>query len=181
VNDPFSDLLSQARDAVTRLGFAWRDEPGTPASPTDLAACETALGQKLPDQFRAFLLRTNGLRITIREKQGQFASSLTFGILELHELIDLNVRKRQTYEIAEEWRNVIAFAGYGTGDYSAFAPVSRHDPSVVDLAHDQLPGEPFAVIATGFDDFIRKTLEALARGREPQYWLDNPLNDMERT
>jgi hypothetical protein len=180
MNDTFSELLCQARLAITRVGFTWRYAPGKPASPRSIDACETALGQKLPEEFRSFLLLRNGLRITIGETQAQSPVSLAFEILDVNELTNLNVRKRDTGEIAEEWHDAIAFAGYGTGDHCAFAPGSaENDRRVIDLAHDRLPGDPHTIVAAGFNDFIGRTLGALARGREPQYWLDNPLRDTE--
>jgi cell wall assembly regulator SMI1 len=185
----FQTTLQQLRKDLSASGhdLSWSLNP--PASEDDLIACEVAVGNALPGDFRAFLKVTNGCSITV-DPEPHLSADLdilgTDGIIEKFRRVGAAFRDLSADRQADElmglpprpvipetsWIRLIPFAHYGVGDclfYLQLDPPSRQ--CVVDMDHEVIDEVFDNVIAGTFQEWLSNIVESIRSRRNVVYWL----------
>jgi hypothetical protein len=135
-----------------------------PATQPEIEALEVSLGQKLPDEFRSFLLHYDGCTLF------KLSNIAGFKFLSTSEILATQLEQAEIYQ--EEWpSNIIVFCELiGEGNYFGFRLQPGGGYEILDCFHEELPSEWKALDLT-FMGLIGAMIHANETNMEENFWL----------
>lgn len=185
----FETTLQQLRNDLALSGHALSWSLNAPASADDLVACEVAVGNALPGDFRAFLQATNGCSITVDPEPYLSADLDILGTDDIIEKFrevsaafrDLCADRQSDMSIGlpprpiipeTSWLRLLPLAHYGVGDCLFYL---QPDPAirecVVDMDHEVIDEVFDNVIARTFQEWLSNVVESIRSSQQVAYWL----------
>ncbi|WP_342514084.1 SMI1/KNR4 family protein [Sporosarcina sp. FSL K6-1522] len=137
------------------------DSINEPVTQEEIEAAEATLDVTLPDDFLAFLKRSNGGYVNYNKRAFPVDFSIESGdiFIEVEEIKGLDAEGiLQSEYLVEEWdlpQNLLLFSGSGHA-WVGFNYDGRDIPNIVYAEPDEGDGNNFHVLADTFTEFVQK-------------------------
>jgi tetratricopeptide (TPR) repeat protein len=175
--------VKQAKQILSSFSLNWEITLNPPATAAGIEACEAALGVRLPESYRAFLLQHDGAYL-FSQNMAHSPEGPQYGI-EIYgtqNLVEANCEFKswfiQDSDNKEKWGSLILFCCViQSSDYCGFdlqQTVDSESP-VLDFYHDGKPEDwrQWAIAPT-FKDWLLRVFETVTeRQSHPIYWFED--------